>query len=118
MIEIFMVICALTSVSPYYDCDEKWVIVLEDTQMIRWDDMDPIAGLAVFADVVEDFPISESHPTITGMDDLEWLAIGKVKRDTCYDGICFPVLWHEMKHLMCDCNWHEDMVAYLPPGNF
>lgn len=113
-----MIICAITAISPYYDCDEKWVIVLEDTPTVPSVYEQPTTGYAVDVTLVEYYPISETYLTIKNTDDLEWLVVGNTKRDACFDGICLPVLWHEMKHLMCDCDWHEDMVSYLPSRNF
>ena len=118
MIEMLMVICVITSVSPYYDCDEKWVIVLEDSLIVPSVYDEPVTGYAIDATLIESYPISLTYPTIKNMDNLEWLVVGNTKRDACFDGICFPVLWHEMKHLMCDCDWHENMVPYLPSRNF
>ena len=113
-----MVICAITFVSPYYDCDEKWILVFEDTLIIPSNHDVPVVGHAVDTTILPHNPISQFYPSIRFNDHREWLAVGIVERDACYNGICYSVLWHEIKHLMCDCDWHEDMETYLPPGEW
>ena len=117
MLEMVMMICAITSVSPYYDCGESWIIVLEDSPTVPSVHDESVTGYAIDATLLECYPISETYPTIKNKDSYEWLVIGKTKRDACFDGICLPVLWHEMEHLMCDCDWHKNMVPYLPSRN-
>ena len=41
---------------------------------------------------------------------LNYVVFGTAIDDGCFQPMpCMPVLWHEIKHLKCDCNWHEDL---------
>lgn len=96
MIELVLTICALTFASPYYDCNENWDIILHDEENLKCGRPEPKSlGCATYhipfiddkIDIVSDY--SERTGTHTP----------KLKHE--------DILWHELLHLMCECDWHE-----------
>jgi len=112
MIETVLIICAIIAASPYYDCEQEWVVLIHDKYSIKSVYTDSwVSGYAVSDNWLDRKPIGLYHPELAQYNDKEWLSIGKLKRDSCWDDRCYPLLWHEMKHLKCNCNWHYDMTS-------
>ena len=43
--------------------------------------------------------------------DKNWLIYSdRAVNDGCYQPLgCMSVMWHEIKHLKCDCDWHKNL---------
>ena len=120
MIELVLTICALTMVAPYYDCSEEWVIFYYPENIFV-----PIkspygiyaSGWAVWN--TTKYSVCDWRE---GFDskycDSKWIAIDKTEGDECYDYKCYPVFYHEAKHLFCECNWHTNMTGTRNEGVF
>jgi len=89
MIETILIICALTLEAPFYDCSEQWTIEIHDSLFLQDPNGYWVTGYADYKNNV--------------------IGIGTARMDSCWDGRCLPLLWHELKHLQCDCNWHEKL---------
>ena len=110
--------CALIDYEPFYDCDRKWIITwsYEVKSVKPHDGEKSVLGFAFF-DVKEKwnekisvcayFPIIIEKQKEACWDD--WIMLSNSMFDGCYDGKCRTLLWHELKHLICKCNWHEGM---------
>lgn len=105
----YFFMCEIVEVEPFYNCDRKWIVVLENKILLTIPNNKTVFGYAVHDNILNDLPISAVYPEIMGHDDKEWLVIGLLINDHCWDGVCYPLLWHEIKHLICNCNWHLDM---------
>ncbi len=98
MIELVLTICALTFASPYYDCSEEWdIIVYDESEGLLKCGRGEAESLGcstydrAFAnDYIE---LVYNHSEIMGKHT------GKVKGG--------GILFHEILHQMCECNWHE-----------
>jgi len=113
--------CSITLEEPFYDCDVKWIFVyFPDETYIR----DPVTGgyLYGFAfydsydwdEFREDFGICNFFPQIkeliVGACFDSWFAFGNSTSDTCWDSNCKSMFQHELDHMVCQCNWHENMT--------
>jgi len=108
--------CSLTYEEPYYDCDVKWVVVYAYERSVVYDfDGNPYAGFAFHSIYSPDSPISvcEFIPVLRETKSVacgwDWIIFGTQKYDSCWDGNCKTMLWHELLHLKCKCNWHIGM---------
>lgn len=95
-IEFVMTICALTFVSPYYDCSEKWDIQIYDDTVNKIPHTRGAIGTAswdrnVFTDR-EKISLVHNYKEREGIHD-HYLKGG-------------GVLWHEILHMKCKCDWH------------
>ena len=77
--------CALTSVSPFYDCDSTWEIHLVDTEYACRTSYGCIA-------YNQDYIIGQ-HVIILSKNHLDY---------RLQDGT--PLLWHELQHAICVCD--------------
>ncbi len=115
--------CAIVGLSPLeIDCDTQWLIVQDTEGMIKSPTKGWVSGLAVYN--FSKYPVSDFYPELEEYDNLRWISVAKVKRDNCWNDIkteepvnCIPILWHEIKHQICTCNWHEDMVKTFKSFN-
>ena len=127
------VICELINLEPYYDCPEyiddyfdargeEWLIV--ELPLYVFDDPKKRSslGYAVYGDykILEEseFGVCVRFPqlnqTINGMNlcGLKYIVIGIQQPQTCYSPYpCMSVLEHELKHLKCECDWHEGLYS-------
>jgi len=118
--------CAVPMNGTAYDCSEYWAMVYyPDMGSIQGpEDKGWFSGFAVHGEYVNDgekwsickfFPkirdSSEENCSIKWFAAIKWFAVGKYKQDGCWNEICLPLVWHEMKHLACECNWHENMTS-------
>lgn len=95
MIELAMTICALTFMAPYYDCSEQWDINVYDTKLIDCGSSKEVLGCA-------------SYDRLFGNDKVDLVqnhyeTMGKHTPKLKHESI----LWHELLHLTCQCDWHE-----------
>ncbi len=113
MIEQILLMCAIIGVSPVeVDCDTQWLLIQDDQMMVATGDK----GVAVYD--TKKYPVSKYYPELgTEYDDLRWMAVANLKQDNCWNDViteeptgCLPLIWHEIKHQICTCNWHEDLV--------
>ena len=95
MIELVLTICALTLASPYYDCNENWDINVHDTEYIDCGRGEEILGCATFYRVFENDKID----IVSDYSERKGEHTPKLKHE--------DILWHELIHLMCECDWHE-----------
>jgi len=98
LIESFL-ICALTMVSPFYDCDQKWDIEIYDDYDLGKIKVCPngIGGTTIACAVYMDDPIWDiiSNPKI------------KLGSSNYIDEWGMNSLQHEIKHIQCRCSWHD-----------
>ena len=89
------VICAITDIDPFYNCNEKWVLYFYDLDDV-WDQCHPeskdvfhmgIVGCATFDD-------ERGYSAIYSNKYFENSHTGQT------------VLQHELDHLKCRCNFH------------
>ena len=113
-------ICAVPMNGTAYDCSEHWgMVYFQDMYSIQSPEHEWLSGYAVHGEWVKDgekWSICKFFPKIRESADKEncsikWFATGKLTRDSCWDEICYPLIWHEMKHLACECQWHENMTS-------
>jgi len=98
MIETILTICALTMISPYYDCSEKWNIIIYDGNI---PDSENALGTAMYdTPYGKEIELVSKHSSSTGVHDKMLKGGG--------------VLWHEILHMYCKCNWHEYWDADQP----
>lgn len=108
MIEQVFFICALLPYAPYYDCSEQWGIVIYDDWVFQ--------SLST-GKLVTGYTVNRDHDYEFMLNGKLWkmpkkfVGIGKINYDNCYDGKCRSVLTHELKHLMCSCDWHENQIS-------
>jgi len=104
MIELALTICALTFASPYYDCSEEWdIIVYDESEGLLKCGRAEAESLgcstydrALANDYIE---LVYNHNEIKGKHT------GKLNGG--------GILFHELLHQMCECNWH----AYWDRGS-
>ena len=116
MIEQIILMCVIVGLSPLeVDCDNKWLLVQDTKQMVDSPSHGWVSGLAMYD--IKNHPISEFYPELEEYDDLRWMTVGNVRQDYCWNDVmtdepvnCIPIIWHEIKHQICTCNWHEDLI--------
>ncbi len=91
-----MIICSLTLVAPFYDCDQPWIIQIYDehyiTQLCNAKD-DNVIGCAHYA----------SNPAY----DSFYIPTIKLGSSQYIDEWGQTNVEHEIRHIMCRCNYHE-----------
>ncbi len=110
-------ICSVPMNGTIYDCSEHWgVVYYYDVGTIQAPNDKWVSAFAVYGPLVKDgkkWSLCHYFPEVRLIDEemcsIKWVAVGMYKRDGCWNGICYPLIWHEMKHLACECDWHEDM---------
>jgi len=128
----WVAICELTNLEPYYDCPESvdgyFDASGEEWMVFELDDMmfpDPVGtfvyGFAIYSDtpgvkipVDDELSLCAFFPNFNGTDtcSMNYMAIGKDTPLTCYSPYpCMTVFEHELKHLICKCDWHEGLEA-------
>ena len=101
-------ICSLTTIEPYYDCREKWYLISYDEEFPSHCNDIVAAGLASkactkYTTYGNDVISAEIHlGTLHGADTNFPYPGGPAKQS---------VLYHELQHAICGCNWHPD-IAY------
>ncbi len=104
MIETIITICALTMLSPYYDCSEKWNIVIYEEEYDHIPDTENAIGTAMYhSPFGKEIELVYNHQTAKGLHDHMLKGGG--------------VLWHEVLHMYCGCNWHEYWDVEQPKRN-
>ena len=94
MIELALTICALTFMAPYYDCSEQWDINVYDTEFIKCGSKE-VLGCATYDRLFGNNKID----LVQNHDERVGLHTPKLKHES--------ILWHELIHLKCKCDWHE-----------
>lgn len=99
MIETIITICALTMVTPYYDCNSH--IDIEIYNGTIPDRMNSL-GMSMYG-----HSIFDTGGTIKLVHDYK---VKTGKWDHLLKGK--GVLWHEILHMKCKCDWHKrwDMI--------
>ncbi len=96
MIELVLTICALTFASPYYDCNENWDIYLHDEKALKCGRPEPTSlGCATYNTPFKDDKID----LVSDYTERDGKHSPKLKHN--------DILWHELLHQMCECDWHE-----------
>ena len=97
---------------PYYNLTEYWIVVVSPDQIVVQDLSDEWSFGFAYWDIEDTSSICNMIPDVEKYDACgdEWLMVGSNKVDGCWDGNCIPLLWHEMRHLLCDCQWHKNMT--------
>lgn len=110
-------LCAITE-NFTANCDEKWIMVyLPDMTFVQ----EPVtedwpAGYAIhlWKEDGQTYSICNTFPEVREFGDgfcsSKWFVIGNIKLDSCWNDKCLPLIWHELKHLICECNWHDGMT--------
>lgn len=105
--------CSILSLSPLaVDCDTQWVVI-EDTSIFIFDSN---KGIAVYNYTA--LPITTAYPDAPiKYDGYRWMASANLVHDNCWSKEmtdvptnCIPIIWHEIKHQVCVCNWHKELV--------
>ena len=128
----WMSICQLTNLEPYYDCPEsvdgyfdasgeEWMIFTLKEHLFP----DPVGvsvyGFAIYSDEpdkkinpVDPLSLCAFFPAFNGTDtcSMNYMVIGSDQPPTCYSPYpCTSVFEHELKHLICKCDWHEGLES-------
>lgn len=84
-------ICALLE-NGAWDCKDKWLVILHNTNKIRCIEVSLklTNGCAVWG-----------TPNYRG--NMPYM---EIDNSTGKDSYGNSILWHELKHLICKCNWH------------
>jgi len=112
LIEQILLMCAIVGLSPVeVDCDTQWLLIQDDQIMV------PTGGKGIAVYDFKKFPVSEYYPELAEYDNLRWMAVANLNQDNCWNDImtdeptgCLPLIWHEIKHQICTCNWHENLI--------
>ena len=109
----FEIFCSITKSAPFYNCDEKWIIIFVNEITIQDPLRNWVLGYAIHEEFIQNYEMSicnfYSGFREMGLQycDMEWGGIGSYDNDGCYSGRCLTPLQHEIKHLQCDCDWHQ-----------
>jgi len=117
VIEQILIICAITAVAPFYDCPpmidgeldmtgEQWIITVFSTNnmtKICNDDDDNAIACANYGILwkAPEIKLSQNYSNTNPRDGY------MLKNDR-------NVLWHEIMHLTCKCNFHPDIDEEEP----
>jgi len=103
---------ALIEEPPYYNSTENWIIVYSPDEIVVKDLTEKWYFGFAYWDITNHTSICNMFPELEIFNACgdEWIMIGNIKGDNCWDGNCISLLNHELKHLLCDCNWHENMT--------
>lgn len=84
--------CSLTA-NGAWDCEHKWLVILHNTNKIRCIEVSLklTNGCAVWG-----------TPNYRG--NMPYM---EIDNSTGKDSYGNSILWHEIKHLQCKCNWHK-----------
>ena len=114
LIEQILLMCAIVGLSPVeVDCDNQWVLVQDSGIFL------PVMGTkGLSAYDIDKFPITDFYPDVEEKyQNKRWMAVADLKQDNCWNDEmtdeptnCIPLIWHEIKHQVCTCNWHENLV--------
>jgi len=113
VIDTIVFMCSILALSPLVvDCDTQWVVI-EDTRILIFNTN---KGIAVYNYTA--LPITTAYPDAPAKyDGYRWMASANLRHDNCWADEwmpvptnCIPIIWHEIKHQICVCNWHEDKV--------
>ncbi len=121
MIEQILLMCAIVGLSPVeVDCNDKWLLVQEDNIVVPFRDetgqIQYFKGTSVYN--YKKNPVSDTYPELGNeYDNMRWMNVAKLKQDNCYNTEmteeptgCIPLIWHEIKHQICTCDWHENLI--------
>jgi len=110
VIETIITICALSILAPYYDCDKEWEIVILGEEYDLIPHVEAL-GTASYNRVGTDrIMLVNDYKDRLGKHDYMLKGGG--------------VLWHEILHMYCECNWHgwldkrEDMKRSTRANSF
>lgn len=96
MIELALTICALTFMAPYYDCSEEWdIIVYDSNDLLKCGEKkaNSLGCSTMYIFNRDKIELVNNHAEIMGMHTPKLKTGG--------------ILFHELLHQMCECNWHE-----------
>lgn len=96
MLESVILTCLFISVAPYYDCSETITIMVSDQMYIPCNDKGGNLGCA----------------KLGKRGDRQYILLGK-SAFIYEDKYGNDVLWHEIKHIRCQCNWHRELDRSL-----
>lgn len=115
-------ICSIITEEPFYDCSVFWIYAyFPDSDYV----IDPTSGRYLLGFAFNDkydwdehraeFGICNFFPQIltfkNGIACQDgWFAFGNSTRDTCWNNNCKSMFQHELDHMICECNWHENMT--------
>ncbi len=120
MIEQILLMCAIVGLSPVeVDCNTQWLLIQEDNIVAPFiNEKGQIAnnkGIAVYNYTKN--PVGNTYPELSEYNNLRWMNVANIKQDNCWNDVmteeptgCMPLIWHEIKHQICTCNWHEDLI--------
>ena len=121
MIESIVLMCAIVGLSPVeVDCNTQWLII-QDTDMFapytnEFGNTSHWKGSTIYN--YEKNPVTDTYPELhESFRHFRWSNVANLKQDNCWNDVmtekpvnCIPLIWHELKHQMCTCDWHEDLV--------
>jgi len=118
----YISICSLTYAEPFYNCNEHWWVMWTlDSPLVEALDDKAYLGFAYYKDDNNDGKTDSSScdylPELAEFNEeydvcgWKWMVMGNRIMDTCWDGNCKTLLNHELDHIKCECNWHENMTS-------
>ena len=120
MIEQILLMCAIVGLSPVeVDCNTQWLLIQEDSFVAPFRNENGMItyykGTAVY-DYARN-PVGNTYPELSEYNNLRWINVANLKQDNCWNEEmteeptgCIPLIWHEIKHQVCTCNWHENLI--------
>jgi len=119
MIEQILLMCAIVGLSPVeVDCNTQWLLIQEDSFVAPFINENGMMfyykGTAVYN--YSKNPVGDTYPELSEYNNLRWINVADLKQDNCWNDVmteeptgCLPLIWHEIKHQVCTCNWHDGM---------
>jgi len=113
--------CSITLIEPFYNCGKMWIYAyFADSELIT----EPVNHSTLFGYAFhddfdwdlyrDDVGICNFFPQISTINATactdSWFAMGNRTMDTCWDDKCKSMFQHELDHMVCECNWHENMT--------
>jgi len=122
MIESILLMCAIVGLSPVeVDCDTRWLVIQDTSKFSPFVDENGNISYWMGTSVYnyEKNPVTDTYPELhESFRHFRWINVANLPHDRCYNDVmtdepvnCMPLLWHEIKHQMCTCDWHKGMVG-------
>ena len=103
-------ICSRTHVEPYYNCSKKWTIFLYDEEFPQTCNENIAVGLAA-----RGCTKSVTYDNQVLSADIHLGTEHGAQAEFPFpDGPAYQsILYHELQHAICGCNWHIELVDFI-----